>query len=121
MQFSSLDVARRDIRDLSKIFSSLSTESSIAGLLQDLSTFQELHQLAERWRIAKLIHMGFPYRVIREKTGASHATIARVAEKMQYGTGTLRHACNKRENRISASAQEDPAPTDVSFGSLALA
>ena len=120
MQFSSLDVARRDIRDLSKIFSSLRTESGIAGLLQDLSTFQELHQLAERWRIAKLIHMGFPYRVIREKTGASFATVARVAEKMQYGTGTLRQACNKRENRMSNEAEDDPLLSDISFGSLAL-
>jgi TrpR-related protein YerC/YecD len=109
--FSSLYDARRDIRDLSAILSSDPSSVHVAGLVQDLLTFQELHQLAERWRIAKLVHMGFPYRVIREKTGASFSTISRVTEKLQFGTGALRRACGSRELRMATEqSMEDDMP-----------
>lgn len=48
--------------------------------LKDLCTPQELAILAERWRVCKLLHSGtLSYREISEQTGASLATITRVA------------------------------------------
>ncbi len=48
--------------------------------LKDLCTPQELNALAERWRVCKLLHnQEFSYREIHDMTGASLATITRVA------------------------------------------
>jgi TrpR-related protein YerC/YecD len=48
--------------------------------LKDLTTPQELHALAERWRVCQLLADGnLSYRDIHSLTGASLATIVRVA------------------------------------------
>lgn len=48
--------------------------------MKDLCTPQELNALSERWRVCKLLHQGeLSYREISEETGASLATITRVA------------------------------------------
>lgn len=48
--------------------------------LKDLCTPQELTALAERWRVCKLLSQGdLSYRDISKETGASLATITRVA------------------------------------------
>lgn len=46
----------------------------------DLCTPQEIRALAERWRVCRLLHQGdLSYRDINEVSGASLATIGRVA------------------------------------------
>jgi TrpR-related protein YerC/YecD len=48
--------------------------------MRDLCTPQELSALAERWRVCRLLAQGdLSYREINQKTGASLATITRVA------------------------------------------
>ena len=48
--------------------------------LTDLCTPGEIQALAERWRVARLLNDGdTTYRQISEKTGASTATVTRVA------------------------------------------
>lgn len=51
--------------------------------------------MTERWQIARLAWMGFPYRVITAKTGASSTTIARVVHWLTYGKGGYRLACDR--------------------------
>lgn len=82
----------------------LSTPEDLEALLKDLCTEQELVAFAERWSIAKLLHMGFSYRAITEKTGASSATIARIARLLTFGTGALRRACRRRERTFIKEA-----------------
>lgn len=69
----------------------------LGAFLSDLCTPQELKMLCDRWAIAKLMHMGFSYRIIQEKTGASSATIARVSQNLSRGTGELLRVCRLRE------------------------
>jgi len=58
----------------------IKNESEMQRFFKDLCTPQELRALAERWRVCKLLNTGeLSYRDINEKTGASLATIGRVA------------------------------------------
>ena len=50
------------------------------ALLADLCTPAEVHSLAERWQVARLLDAGkLTYREIHEATGVSTTTIVRVA------------------------------------------
>lgn len=50
------------------------------ALLADLCTPAEIHALAERWHVAKLLEAGeLTYREIHDATGVSTTTIVRVA------------------------------------------
>ncbi|SMF61079.1 YerC/YecD family TrpR-related protein [Allosphingosinicella indica] len=48
-------------------------------LLRDLCTPAEVHSLAERWHVARLLTTGMSYREIHEATGVSTTTVVRVA------------------------------------------
>lgn len=59
-------------------------EDEIRAFLTDLCTPQELHALAERWAIARLLDEGgLSYRDISSNTGASTTTVGRVARFLQ--------------------------------------
>lgn len=52
----------------------------MAIFFKDLCTPQEIRALAERWRVCQLLHAGdLSYREINSLTGASLATVCRVA------------------------------------------
>ncbi len=58
----------------------LSNRDEAYNLLKDLCTPQEMHSLAERWRVCNLLAQGdLSYRDIHKLTGASLTTIGRVA------------------------------------------
>lgn len=58
----------------------LETKEEADAFLKDLCTPQELSALSERWRVCKLLEsQDLSYRQISEQTGASLATITRVA------------------------------------------
>jgi TrpR-related protein YerC/YecD len=80
--------------------------SELEALLGDILTKQELVSVSERWAITKLLHMGFSYRTITAKTGASTSTIARMSRLLMNGSGRLYKACQQRE----ASLSHDEAP-----------
>lgn len=90
-----------EIRDLGKVLLGLQSDHEIICVLFDLYSQKELQTLAERWTIAKLMSMGFSYRKIAAKTGASSTTIARVAKRLQEGTGVLQRVCKRREVRMA--------------------
>jgi len=59
---------------------SLKDAGEMDRFLTDLCTPGELSTLAERWRVARLLDENqLTYRQISEKTGASTATVTRVA------------------------------------------
>jgi TrpR-related protein YerC/YecD len=51
----------------------------------DLCTVTELQAMEQRFQVAALLHEGYIYNEILEKTGASSATISRVNRSLQYG------------------------------------
>ena len=59
---------------------SIKNKNDLHNFLKDLCTPQELISLAERWYVCKLLHQAdLSYREISSLTGASLATITRVA------------------------------------------
>lgn len=66
--------------ELLETFLLLKTTDEAHRFLKDLCTPQEISALTERWRVCKLLNAGkFSYREINQETGASLATITRVA------------------------------------------
>ena len=68
------------ITDLYDALLMLKTRDEAYNFLKDLLTPQEEHALQERWRVCQLLHHSkHSYRDIHGITGASLATIGRVA------------------------------------------
>ncbi len=80
-QTPSLSQARAVLADeLADALVRLRTKDEARALLADLCTPAEIHTLAERWHVAKLLDAGeLTYREIHEATGVSTTTIVRVA------------------------------------------
>jgi len=76
-----LSDARAALADeLAKALVQLKERGEAKALLADLCTPAEIHTLAERWHVAKLLDAGeLTYRDIHEATGVSTTTIVRVA------------------------------------------
>ncbi len=73
-------IALNPYDELLEAFLTITTKDDLHRFLKDLCTPQELSALTERWRVCKLLHtQEFSYREISEQTGASLATITRVA------------------------------------------
>ena len=58
--------------------------------LRDLCTLGELHDLAQRWAVVRLLDSGMHYADISRRTGASTATITRIASWLNHGEGGYR-------------------------------
>ncbi len=68
------------IQELYEALLLLKTNEEMNRFFKDLCTPQEIKALAERWRVCKLLAQGtLSYREISSVTGASLATIGRVA------------------------------------------
>ena len=78
---STLSTARAKlIDDLADALVALTDKTQARAFLADLCTPAEVHTLAERWHVAKLLDAGeLTYREIHEATGVSTTTIVRVA------------------------------------------
>jgi TrpR-related protein YerC/YecD len=59
---------------------------------RDLCTLRELHDLAQRWHVVRLLADAVPYAEISRTTGASTATVTRIAQWLNHGTGGYREA-----------------------------
>ena len=65
---------------LAEALAALRSGEEARALLADLCTPAEIHSLAERWQVARLLDAGaLTYREIHEATGVSTTTIVRVA------------------------------------------
>ncbi len=58
--------------------------------LRDLCTVGELHDLAQRWAVVRMLDAGLHYAEISRQTGASTATITRIASWLHHGEGGYR-------------------------------
>jgi TrpR-related protein YerC/YecD len=57
---------------------------------RDLCTLGELRDLAQRWAVVRLLDAGLHYSEISRLTGASTATITRIASWLNHGEGGYR-------------------------------
>ena len=62
---------------------------------RDLCTLTELRDLSQRWAVARLLDSGLHYAEISKRTGASTATITRIASWLNHGEGGYRAVLDK--------------------------
>ena len=74
-----------EVADLAAALVTLETPDEALRALRDLCTINELKELGQRWHVARLLDEGVSYHDISDRTGASSATISRVAQWLRYG------------------------------------
>lgn len=62
---------------------------------RDLCTLTELRDMSQRWAVARLLDGGLHYAEISKRTGASTATITRIASWLNHGEGGYRAVLDK--------------------------
>jgi len=65
----------------------LETPDEAARFFRDLCTLGELRDLAQRWAVVRMLDQGLHYAEISKRTGASTATITRIASWLRHGEG----------------------------------
>lgn len=78
---------RRLLDLLYKTLLACKTEEDVSALLEDLCTYKEVEQMAQRVAAAKMLSEGKTYAEIIEATEISSATLSRVSKCVQYGNG----------------------------------
>src|SRR5215468_10337197 len=74
----------------------------LEAFMRDLCTLGELETMAHRWQVARLVDEGLPYTEIAERTGASTATVTRVAHWLNHGEGGYRTAIGRAKKPATA-------------------
>ena len=78
-------------KDFSKLLydavMTLDSAEECRHLFEDLCTVNEVHAMGQRLEVARLLNENVPYNEIADMTGASTATISRVAKALNYGAG----------------------------------
>ena len=73
------------VADLITTLATLRDPDLTRRFLRDLCTRVELEALAQRWEVAQLVDQGVSYSQIAQRTGASTATVTRVAQWLHHG------------------------------------
>ena len=73
------------VDDLIATIANLKEPALTKRFLRDLCTRTELEAMAQRWEVAQLVDLGVPYAQIAQRTGASTATVTRVAQWLRHG------------------------------------
>ena len=71
--------------DLYRAILELRTPEECYDFFSDLCTVAELKAMEQRFEIARMLSEGMIYKDIREKTGASSATVSRVNRSINFG------------------------------------
>src|SRR4051794_20626268 len=79
-----------DMEALLDVVVRLEDPEEVAAFFRDLCTLGELRDLAQRWAVVRLLHQGLLYAEISQRTGASTATITRIASWLHHGEGGYR-------------------------------
>jgi TrpR-related protein YerC/YecD len=74
---------------------SCETTEELDDLFDDLCTYKEVEQMAQRIEAAKMLTQGKTYAEIIEKTEISSATLSRVSRCVQRGSGGYARALSK--------------------------
>lgn len=75
------------IPELYEAIVSLNSVEECGMLFEDLCTYKEVEQMAQRLKAAKLLIDGKTYTEVIAETGISSATLSRVSKCVQRGAG----------------------------------
>ena len=81
-----------------------------AAFLRDLCTLGELRDLSQRWAVVRLLDAGLHYSEISRRTGASTATITRIASWLHHGEGGYARALERARARGTVYPEAAPHP-----------
>jgi TrpR-related protein YerC/YecD len=76
-------------QDFLKALTKLRSTEEVAEFFSDMFTPAEARTFVSRWKAATMLYQKTPYLDIQKETGLSSATVARVSQAIQYGTGGL--------------------------------
>jgi TrpR-related protein YerC/YecD len=97
------------VADLLDAVVRLESRDEARAFFRDLCTLGELHDMAQRWAVVRLLDQGMHYLEISHRTGASTATISRIAQWLHHGEGGYRAAL---ETLHLATDQSAPPQTE---------
>ncbi|MBP3706655.1 MAG: TrpR-related protein YerC/YecD [Clostridia bacterium] len=83
------------IEELFELIISIDSVEDCKELFNDMCTFKEIEQMAQRVKSAKLLLEGKTYNQVIEQTDISSATLSRVSRCVQYGRGYSKLLKNK--------------------------
>jgi len=84
-----------EIESLFEAILRLGDTAEAERFFRDLCTLTELHDMAQRWAVVRLLGDGLHYAEISRRTGASTATITRIASWLNHGEGGYRAMLDK--------------------------
>lgn len=90
----------------------LETPEEAERFFRDLCTLNELHDMAQRWAVVRLLDGGKHYAEISRETGASTATITRIASWLNHGEGGYRAMLDKLDAASRAGTTPYPTATE---------
>jgi len=79
---------------------------------RDLCTLNELRDMAQRWAVVRMLDRGLHYADISRQTGASTATITRIASWLNHGEGGYRAMLDKLDTASRAGTTPYPVAGD---------
>ena len=92
-----------DANALFRAILSLEDTAEAERFFRDLCTLNELRDLAQRWAVVRLLDSGKHYAEISRETGASTATITRIASWLNHGEGGYREMLEKTRTATAAA------------------
>ena len=78
-------IKREDVDELFEAVLTLKDEEECYRFFEDICTINEIHAIAQRLQVAKLLSEKKPYTEIEAVTKASTATISRINKCLVYG------------------------------------
>lgn len=75
------------IQELFEVILKLQDKDDCKQLFEDLCTYKEIEQMAQRVRAAKLLIEGNTYTQVIKKTEISSTTLSRVSRCIHHGSG----------------------------------
>ena len=102
------DWQTEETRELFAAILRLEDRDEAAAFFRDLCTLGELRDMAQRWAVVRLLEQGLHYADISRRTGASTATITRIASWLHHGEGGYRRMVDRLRE-----AGELPYPAGV--------
>lgn len=85
-------------KELYQVILGLETIEECKRFFRDICTLSEIAAITQRFQIVKMLSEKIPYRKIAEKTGASTATITRVAHWLHHGESGYKLILDRLEN-----------------------
>lgn len=101
-----------DVEALLNAILQLDSRDEAERFFRDLCTLNELRDMAQRWAVVRMLDSGLHYAEISKRTGASTATITRIASWLNHGEGGYRSMLDKLDSASRTASTPYPTGTE---------